>query len=252
MVRYPHHQLRRKNGFCLNGQRVLLRGACIHHDNGLLGAAEYPDAVERKVQLLKSVGYNAIRSAHNPCSEALLAACDRNGMLVMDEYEDAWLIHKTKYDYADFLPNNYPQDIQDLVQKDYNHPCVVLYSLGNEVSESAKPEGVALFERMKAYLRTLDDTRPVTCGINIGFNQAMAAGHPFFSNERAMNTDVHDLGTEEKNHRKWKYGSLTMKLNALMPGSDRATREILRPRMCQGITTVCSVIGWTGESIRTG
>lgn len=215
-----------KNGFCLNGQRVLLRGACIHHDNGLLGAAEYPDAVERKVQLLKSVGYNAIRSAHNPCSEALLAACDRNGMLVMDEYEDAWLIHKTKYDYADFLPNNYPQDIQDLVQKDYNHPCVVLYSLGNEVSESAKPEGVALFERMKAYLRTLDDSRPVTCGINIGFNQAMAAGHPFFSNERTMNTDVHDLGTEEKNHRKWKYGSLTMKLNALMPGSDRATREI--------------------------
>lgn len=79
-----------KNGFTLNGERVIIQGACIHHDNGLLGAVCDPDAVARKVRLLKETGYNAIRSAHNPCSKALLAECDRQGMLVMDEYIDHW------------------------------------------------------------------------------------------------------------------------------------------------------------------
>ncbi len=213
-------------GLCINGRRVLLRGACIHHDNGLLGAAAFDEAEERKVLLLKSVGYNAIRSAHNPCSRALLEACDRYGMLVMDEYEDAWFVHKTRYDYAGHLKTWYQQDLADLAQKDYNHPSVILYSLGNEVSESALPEGVALFKQMKSCLRSQDDTRPITCGINIGFNQAMASGHSFFSDEKAAAFDIHDLGTEEKNHRKWLFGALTMKLNALMPGCDRATRDI--------------------------
>ena len=88
-----------KNGFTLNGERVIIQGACIHHDNGLLGAVCDPDAVARKVRLLKETGYNAIRSAHNPCSKALLTECDRQGMLVMDEYIDHWYIHKTEYDY---------------------------------------------------------------------------------------------------------------------------------------------------------
>ena len=90
-------------GFALNGQRVILRGACIHHDNGPLGAACWPDAVERKVRLLQKTGYNAVRSAHNPCSKALLEICDRLGMLVMDEYVDCWYIHKTKNDHVNHL-----------------------------------------------------------------------------------------------------------------------------------------------------
>ena len=86
-----------KDGMKINGERVILRGACIHHDNGLLGAACHPDAVERKVRILKENGYNAIRSAHNPCSKAMLEACDRQGMLMMDEYIHHWYIHKTMW-----------------------------------------------------------------------------------------------------------------------------------------------------------
>ena len=115
-----------KNGFTLNGERVIIQGACIHHDNGLLGAVCDPDAVARKVRLLKETGYNAIRSAHNPCSKALLAECDRQGMLVMDEYIDHWYIHKTEYDYVPYFVEWWRQDLTDMVEKDYNHPCVVL------------------------------------------------------------------------------------------------------------------------------
>lgn len=133
-----------KNGFTLNGERVIIQGACIHHDNGLLGAVCDPDAVARKVRLLKETGYNAIRSAHNPCSKALLAECDRQGMLVMDEYIDHWYIHKTEYDYVPYFAEWWRQDLTDMVEKDYNHPCVVLYSTGNEVSETAQKRGIAL------------------------------------------------------------------------------------------------------------
>ena len=91
-----------EGGFTMNGKRVIIRGACIHHDNGILGARCYAEAEERKIKILKENGYNAIRSAHNPCSKALLDACDRLGMLVLDEYCDMWYIHKNKYDYAIF------------------------------------------------------------------------------------------------------------------------------------------------------
>lgn len=215
-----------REGFCINGERVIMRGACVHHDNGLLGSVTLPEAEERKVQLLRSVGFNAIRSAHNPASKALLDACDKYGMLVMDEYEDAWYIHKTKYDYATYLQDWYERDLQDLAAKDFNHPCVVMYSLGNEVSESAEKRGVELFEKMRDTLKAHDSTRLVTCGINIGFNQAAAAGHSFFSDEKAFKNDFKNLGTEDANHRKWMFGPLFTKLNAILPGCDRATRDI--------------------------
>ena len=212
--------------FCLNGERVILRGACIHHDNGLLGSVSLPQVEERKVHLLRMAGYNAIRSAHNPCSKALLDACDRCGMLVMDEYEDSWYVHKTKFDYATYLQDWYQQDLRDMVRKDYNHPCVIMYSLGNEVSETAESKGVELFKTMKACLQSFDSTRPITCGINLGFNQAAAAGHSFFSDEKAIKNDFRNLGTESSNHRKWMFGPLLTKLNALMPGCDKATKGI--------------------------
>lgn len=215
-----------EKGLCINGQREILRGACIHHDNGLLGAASFPEAEERKVQILRAMGYNAIRSAHNPCCKTLLDICDRLGMMVMDEYADAWYIHKTKYDYASYVPQWYARDLADMVAKDFNHPCVVLYSLGNEVTESAEKKGVALFCAMRDRLKEMDSTRPVTCGINIGFNQAAAAGHSFFSDEKAMKNDFKNLGTEDANHRKWMLGPVLTRLNALMPGCDCATRDI--------------------------
>ena len=215
-----------KNGFCINGKRMIMRGACVHHDNGLLGSVSLPEAEERKVQLLRSVGFNAIRSAHNPASKALLDACDKYGVLVMDEYEDAWYVHKTKYDYASYVQEWYERDLADLADKDYNHPCVVMYSLGNEVSESAEEKGVQLFEKMRDALKSHDDTRLVTCGINIGFNQAAATGHSFFSDEKAFKNDFKNLGTEDANHRKWMFGPLFTKLNAILPGCDRATKKI--------------------------
>lgn len=174
-----------KNGFTLNGERVIIQGACIHHDNGLLGAVCDPDAVARKVRLLKETGYNAIRSAHNPCSKALLTECDRQGMLVMDEYIDHWYIHKTEYDYVPYFAEWWRQDLTDMVEKDYNHPCVVLYSTGNEVSETAQKRGIALAKEMTDFLHGLDNSRPVTCGVNIFFNFLSSIGFGVYSDEKA-------------------------------------------------------------------
>ena len=173
------------DGFLLNGKRYIIQGACIHHDNGLLGAVCDPDAVARKVRLLKENGYNAIRSAHNPCSKALLAECDRQGMLVMDEYIDHWYIHKTEHDYVDYFNDWWHQDLTDMVEKDYNHPCVVLYSTGNEVSETAQKHGIALTKEMTDFLHGLDDSRPVTCGVNIFFNFLSSIGFGVYSDEKA-------------------------------------------------------------------
>ena len=173
------------DGFLLNGKRYIIQGACIHHDNGLLGAVCDPDAVARKVRLLKENGYNAIRSAHNPCSKALLTECDRQGMLVMDEYIDHWYIHKTEHDYVDYFAEWWQQDLTDMVEKDYNHPCVVLYSTGNEVSETAQKRGIALTKEMTDFLHGLDDSRPVTCGVNIFFNFLSSIGFGVYSDEKA-------------------------------------------------------------------
>ena len=173
------------DGFLLNGKRYIIQGACIHHDNGLLGAVCDPDAVARKVRLLKENGYNASRSAHNPCSKALLTECDRQGVLVMDEYIDHWYIHKTEHDYVDYFNDWWRQDLTDMVEKDYNHPCVVLYSTGNEVSETAQKRGIALTKEMTDFLHGLDDSRPVTCGVNIFFNFLSSIGFGVYSDEKA-------------------------------------------------------------------
>ena len=173
------------DGFLFNGKRYIIQGACIHHDNGLLGAVCDPDAVARKVRLLKENGYNAIRSAHNPCSKALLTECDRQGVLVMDEYIDHWYIHKTEHDYVDYFNDWWHQDLTDMVEKDYNHPCVVLYSTGNEVSETAQKRGIALTKEMTDFLHGLDDSRPVTCGVNIFFNFLSSIGFGVYSDEKA-------------------------------------------------------------------
>lgn len=216
-----------QKGLEINGVHTLLRGCCLHHDNGLLGAVSLPEAEERKVKILKDCGFNAIRSAHNPCSIALLNACDKLGMYVMDEYADSWYVRKTKYDYAGFLEEWYERDLKDMTERDYNHPSVILYSLGNEVTETAEARGVELYGKMQACVKSHDATRPVTCGINIGFNQAAYKGHSFFSDEKAERNaeNFHDLGTERSNHLKWMFGPLFTKLNAVLPGCDKATRE---------------------------
>lgn len=171
------------NGFFVNGKKTLLRGGCVHHDNGVVGACAYEESEERKVRILKENGYNAIRSAHNPCSKAMLRACDKYGVYVMDESWDMWYQHKSKYDYAAEFKENYRDDLLAMVRRDYNHPSVVMYSIGNEVSEPATEKGVALAKEMGDYLRSLDKTRAVTGGFNLMIIKSSAEGKGIYKEE---------------------------------------------------------------------
>ncbi|HAL73518.1 MAG TPA: glycoside hydrolase family 2 [Clostridiales bacterium] len=154
------------NGLRINGETVKLRGACIHHDNGTLGSVSLPAAETRRISKLKAAGFNAIRSAHHPASPALLEACDRLGMLVMDETFDMWVESKNSEDYALDFPQWWERDVTAMVAKDYNHPSVIMYSIGNEIPESGSPEGSAWGRRMAALIRQLDPTRFTTNSIN--------------------------------------------------------------------------------------
>ena len=155
-----------RHGLRINGEPVLLRGACLHHDNGPLGAAAIGRAEERRIELLRAAGFNAIRAAHNPVSVAMLQACDRLGMLVMDEAFDCWTRGKTSHDYALDFPQWWAADLESMVTKDYNHPSVIMYSLGNEIVETGTPHGARLARRMAEQVRALDSTRLVTNGVN--------------------------------------------------------------------------------------
>lgn len=229
------------HGLQINGTRVILKGACIHHDNGLLGAEEYDCAAERKVRLLKSAGYNCIRSAHNPCSKALLAACDRLGMLMVDEYTDMWYIHKNKYDYAGKVQSSYREDIEAMVAKDYNHPCVIMYSSGNEVAETSQKKGIEFTKDLTDWFHHCDATRPVTCGINIFFNFLATLGIGMASDkekdeateqaakkasaQKPTSKRKRKVGSEFFNELSGFIGSDTMKIFAMLPPCDWATRE---------------------------
>ncbi|RYY61167.1 MAG: DUF4982 domain-containing protein [Chitinophagaceae bacterium] len=153
------------NGFLLNGKQVLLNGGCVHHDNGFLGAAAYDRAEERKVELLKTAGFNAVRTSHNPPSEAFLEACDRLGLLVMDESFDGWRESKTKYDYTTWFDQWWRKDVLAMVLRDRNHPSIFMWSTGNEIIERKKPQAVETARALTAYVHELDSTRPVTSAI---------------------------------------------------------------------------------------
>lgn len=154
-----------KNGFLLNGEPILLKGGCIHHDNGPLGAVAIDRAEERKVELLKANGFNAIRSAHNPPSSALLEACDRLGMLMIDEAFDVW--HEPKESnnegYQRFFDEWHASDIASMVRRDRNHPAVIMYSIGNEIPEQFRAEETQKMLREEVLKH--DTTRFVTQGI---------------------------------------------------------------------------------------
>jgi beta-galactosidase len=154
------------NGLRINGKPVLLRGGNIHHDNYMIGAAGAPDADARKVALMKAAGYNAVRSAHNPASQATLDAADELGMLVINEAFDAWNKSKRDKDYSRFFTEDWQQDIDSLVISSRNHPSVLFWSIGNEIPEDGTPEGVETGRKLAERVRSLDPTRPVTQGIN--------------------------------------------------------------------------------------
>jgi beta-galactosidase len=159
-------QLDPRRGLRINGEPVKLRGACVHHDSGILGAATFPAAEDRRVRLLKEAGFNAIRSAHNPASRALLEACDRHGMLVIDEAFDMWQTGKNGFDYSLAFPRDWAADVEAMVAKDRNHPSVIMYSIGNEILEAGTPAGAATGRDLAERVRSLDPSRFVTNGIN--------------------------------------------------------------------------------------
>jgi beta-galactosidase len=152
-------------GLRINGESMKLKGGCVHHDNGPLGSACIPRGEERRVEILKANGYNAIRTSHNPPSRDFLDACDRVGMLVIDEAFDCWTIGKNPEDYHLYFNEWWQRDIDSMVLRDRNHPSVIFWSIGNEIPERAEPKGVELGKQLAAYIRKLDATRPVTAAI---------------------------------------------------------------------------------------
>ncbi|HWY29332.1 MAG TPA: beta-galactosidase GalB, partial [Candidatus Acidoferrum sp.] len=160
-------------GFFLNGQHVKLNGVCDHHDLGALGTAINRRALQRQLEILRAVGVNAIRTSHNPPAPELLDLCDQMGFLVMDEAFDCWVVGKTHNDYHKLYREWHEQDLRALVRRDRNHPCVILWSSGNEVPDQDKPDGPALAAEHRAIIHSEDDTRPVTAAVssyNAGFS----------------------------------------------------------------------------------
>lgn len=149
-------------GLVLNGKSIKLVGGSVHHDNGPLGAAAFDRAEERRVELLKAAGYNAVRTAHNPPSPEFLDACDRIGILVLDEPFDVWTAHKVKFDYATYFDDWWKRDISSMVVRDRNHPSIVIWGIGNEIPELEVEKGRVIGKELADQVRSLDNTRPLT------------------------------------------------------------------------------------------
>ena len=156
-----------QKGFTLNGKTLFLKGGCMHHDNGFLGSATIDRAEERRVELMKAFGFNAIRTSHNPPSTQFLDACDRLGVLVMDEAFDQWVRPKNPEDYHLYFEEWWKKDLESMVFRDMNHPSVIMWSIGNEINERADTTGYIITKMLADEVRKLDPTRPVTeaiCG----------------------------------------------------------------------------------------
>jgi beta-galactosidase len=149
-------------GFSLNGQRIKINGVCLHHNGGCLGAAVPERVWERRLELLKAMGCNGIRTSHYPPAPELLDLCDRMGFLVMEEAFDEWEEGKEAYGYHDIFAEWAAADLQGMLHRDRNHPCVVLWSVGNEIPEQSRPEGVTILKQLVDVVHREDPTRPVT------------------------------------------------------------------------------------------
>ena len=194
-----------EKGFLLNGENVLLKGGCLHHDNGPLGSAAFDAAEFRRVKTMKENGFNAIRSAHNPPSKAFLDACDQLGVLVMDEAFDMWQVPKKPQDYHLYFDEWWEKDLESMVLRARNHPSVIIWSVGNEIKERADSSGLEIFRKLRAKVLEMDDTRPVTQAI-CGFWET--PGRPWEDSEPAFaQMDVHGYNYQwqqyEPDHEKF-------------------------------------------------
>lgn len=164
-----------RDGFRLNGRPVKLKGGCVHHDNGLLGAASYDRSEERKIELMKASGFNAIRCAHNPPAPAMLDACDRLGMLVIDETFDCWRTGKNPHDYHLYFEDWWQRDTESMVKRDRNHPSIIMWSIGNEVAErTGVSDGYVWARKQADFIRMLDPTRWITSALPFLFEEILS------------------------------------------------------------------------------
>ncbi|MCK6079419.1 DUF4982 domain-containing protein [Microbacterium sp. EYE_5] len=212
-------------GLRVNGRQVLLAGACIHHDNGLLGAATHRAAEYRRIRLLKEAGFNAIRSAHNPLSRDLLDACDELGMYVLDELADYWFVRKTRFDHSARFRDTWREDVDALVAKDRNYACVIMYASGNEIPETATAAGVELSREITEYFHAVDATRPVTLAINLFLNAMVAMNASPYAVGGASDAEEPAMaGSTEANVMINHIGRM-MSIVSRLPRADRASRD---------------------------
>ncbi|MHA6523602.1 glycoside hydrolase family 2 TIM barrel-domain containing protein [Tessaracoccus sp. G1721] len=223
-------------GLRINGVTTLLRGACVHHDSGILGGATFRAAEFRRARILKEQGFNAIRSSHNPLSRDMLDACDEVGLYVMDESTDVWFRTKTAHDAALHFAETWEADLESMVRKDRCHPSVIMYSIGNEVAESGTPEGIEAARLMVAHVKKFDDSVPVTAGINLMLNMSAAKGKNVFEGHEKQNEKNKQGAAAARPRRNAltstgynllvsKMGSLMAKAAAL-PAADKASRGV--------------------------
>lgn len=189
-----------EKGFLLNGKALELKGGCLHHDNGLLGAAAIDRAEVRKVELLKQNGFNAVRCSHNLPAEAFLNACDSLGILVIDEVFDQWEEPKRNEDYHRFFKEYSDRDMALMVRRDRNHPSIIMWSIGNEIAQRADdPHGMEIAQRLNNVIRKHDTTRPSTMGVNSFWDRRQ------FTWEKDSWRAFHNLGVAGYNYewRQW-------------------------------------------------
>lgn len=225
-------ELDAKQGLRVNGKVVNLRGACIHHDNGLLGAECTYAAEYRRIKLLKEAGFNAIRMAHNPAAQALLKACDELGVYVMDETFDMWTRNKADSDYGLFFNKCWQDDVAAMVKKDLQHPSVIMYSVGNEIPEIGSDIGARIAKEISDFIKTMDKTRFTLASINGVF----AAGN-------AINDIMKDISGGS-----FKEGNV----NDFMMMMDTKMPEIVNhPLVSQGIEKACATLDIAGYNYMT-
>lgn len=236
-------------GLTVNGERVLLRGGCIHHDHGVLGAREYYDAEYRRIRILKENGFNALRIAHNPASQITLDICDRLGMYVMNETFDGWYVPKTYHDYARWFEEDWKQDVTAMVESARNHPCVILYSHGNEVSETATERGAEVCRELTNFIHGLDDTRPVTAGVNVLLNVYANMGLGVYKDKGDYKPEPLPTkgGYKEKKSGSAFFNALANKLGSLMFFMSKGSKG---DKACLGAANGLDVLGLNYASSR--
>ncbi|NCB92094.1 MAG: glycoside hydrolase family 2 protein [Clostridia bacterium] len=202
------------DGFFVNGENTLLRGGCVHHDHGIIGARSFPESEERRIRILKEVGFNALRISHNPASTACIEACDKLGMYVMDETFDMWYNRKNPYDYGNNFEECWQSDTRAMVERDYNHPSVILYSIGNEVAEPAEQKGIEIGKEQIDFIHNIDSTRPVTCGVNL-----MVIGRAAKGNGIYQDGNQNISAAKEDKKKEASNGSLAFNIMATFIGS---------------------------------